>query len=68
MGMFVILTMAAWALLTTLLDMSVADMQYLPMIFGTGEVIPAQRFLEQRYVNSTETFSVVALLMLGLLV
>lgn len=67
MGMFVILTMAAWALLTTLLDLSVANMQYLPLIFGTGEVMPAQRFLEQRYVNSTETFSVVALLMLGLL-
>jgi len=67
MGMFVILTMAAWALLSTLLDMSVAGMQYLPLIFGTGEVMPAQRFLEQRYVNSTETFSVVALLMLGLL-
>ena len=67
MGMFVILTMAAWALLTTLLDLSVADMQYLPLIFGTGEVMPAQRFLEQRYVNSTETFSVVAMLMLGLL-
>jgi hypothetical protein len=67
MGMFVILTMAAWAVLTTLLDLSVAGMQYRPLIFGTGEVMPARLFLEQRYVNSTETFSVVALLMLGLL-
>lgn len=67
MGMFVILTMAAWALLTTLLDFSVADMQYLPLVFGAGELTPAQRFLELRYVNSTETFVVVAILMLGLL-
>lgn len=67
MGMFVILTMAAWALLTSLLNLSVADMHYLPLVFGTGQVMPARDFLEQRYVNSTETFSVVALLMLGLL-
>ncbi|HET7867718.1 MAG TPA: hypothetical protein VFL86_25220, partial [Burkholderiaceae bacterium] len=68
LGMFVILTMAGWALLTSLLDLSVAGMQYLPLIFGTGEAMPARDFLEQRYVNSTETFSVVAMLMLCLLV
>jgi len=68
MGMFVILTMTAWALLTSLLDLSVADMQYLPLIFGAGQLMAAQCFLEQRYVNSTETFAVVAMLMLGLLV
>lgn len=68
LGMFVILTMAGWALLTSLLDLSVAGMQYLPLIFGTGQAMPARDFLEQRYVNSTETFSVVAMLMLCLLV
>lgn len=68
LGFFVVLTMAAWALLTTPLALSVAGMQYEPLIFKDPAlpVIPAPDFLDARYVNSTESFSLVVLLLLAL--
>lgn len=68
MGLFVVLTMAAWAALTPLLGISVAGMQYMPLIFrdAASAVMPASDFLDARYDNSTEAFSLVVLLMLAL--
>jgi hypothetical protein len=68
LGFFVVLVMAAWALLTTPLTLSVAGMQYEPLIFrdAGAAVVAAADFLDARYVNSTETFSLVVVLLLAL--
>lgn len=68
LGFFVLLTMAAWALLQTPLALSVAGMQYEPLIFRdpAQPVVAASDFLDARYVNSTETFSLVVLLLVAL--
>lgn len=68
LGFFVVLVMATWALLTTPLTLSVAGMQYEPLIFRdpAQPVLAAAAFLDARYVNSTETFSLVVLLLLAL--
>jgi hypothetical protein len=68
LGFFVVLVMASWALLTTPLTLSVAGMQYQPLIFrdSAQPVVSAAAFLDARYVNSTETFSLAVLLLLGL--
>lgn len=68
LGFFVVLVMASWALLTTPLTLSVAGLQYEPLIFrdGTQPVVAAAAFLEARYLNSTETFSLAVLLLLAL--
>jgi hypothetical protein len=74
MGMFVVLTMAAWAALNTPLKLSVPATQYQPLIFGTADdngkfqVEAAASFLQARYLNSTETFSLVAMLMVVLVI
>ncbi|HJV60230.1 MAG TPA: hypothetical protein VJ743_04745 [Albitalea sp.] len=70
MGLFVVLSMAAWASLTPLLDASVAGMHYRPLIFRDaslpGGVQLASVFLDTRYRNSTETFSLLVLMLLAL--
>jgi hypothetical protein len=70
LGFFVVLVMASWALLTTPLRLSVAGMQYEPLIFRdpAQPVVTAAAFLDARYVNSTETFSLAVLLLVGLAV
>jgi hypothetical protein len=69
MGMFVVLTMAAWAALNTPLQLSVPGTLYPPLVFGSGgNPVKAAEFLEARYLHSTETFSLVAMLMVVLLV
>ncbi|HUG23077.1 hypothetical protein [Piscinibacter sp.] len=68
MGLFLVLTMTAWAAVGTALGLSVGDIAYRPLVFTAhaGQIVPASEFLEQRYVHSTETFSVVAVLMMVL--
>jgi len=67
---FVVATMAVWALLSNLLDLSLKDVSYLPEIFpavaAEGQS-SAQAYLQQRYVGSTETFAPLAILLLTLL-
>lgn len=68
MSLFIVLVMAAWAALSTLLDLSVEGMQYAPVVFtqGTDPVVSAKSFLDARYDNSTETFSLIVVLLLAL--
>ncbi|RQP26586.1 hypothetical protein DZC73_06190 [Albitalea terrae] len=65
MSLFVVLVMAAWAALTTALDLSVAGMNYVPLFFTEPglPVVSAVHFLDERYRNSTETFSIIAILL-----
>jgi hypothetical protein len=65
MCLFVVLVMAAWAALTTALDLSVAGMNYMPLFFTEPDapVVGAAHFLDLRYRNSTETFSIIAILL-----
>lgn len=65
MSLFVVLVMASWAALTTLFDLSVANMNYLPLFFTDpgNAVTTATAFLDLRYRNSTETFSIIAVLL-----
>ena len=69
MSLFVVLVMASWAALTTLLDLSVAGMNYAPLFFVDvpgAPVTSAATFLDARYRNSTETFSIIAILLVAL--
>jgi hypothetical protein len=68
---FVVATMAIWALLSNVLDLSLKGVGYLAQIFPSAPPAPgqstAQAYLHQRYVGSTETFAPVAILLLTLL-
>jgi len=71
---FVVMTMALWALLSNVLDLSLSGVSYEPRIFtdAASAVAPqgkstAQAYLQQRYVASTETFAPLAILLLALL-
>lgn len=104
-GFFIVLSMTAWALITTAVDKAVEGVQYTPLIFGRttdqGKVTsgvqstatqaanpatapPASQatnpkddpcnglenaslFLCQRYVNSTETFALITVILSALI-
>jgi hypothetical protein len=78
LGFFVILTMTAWALVTTGVERSVDRVQYSPIIFKPLHEVAgdasgpshttAAGFLDERFLNSTESFSAIALLLLPLIV
>ena len=66
MSLFVVLVMATWAALTPLLDLSVASITYAPLVFVVDPgalTIAAADFLDARYANSTETFSLLAMML-----
>ena len=67
MSLFIVLVMAAWAALTTLLDLSVDGMQYAPVVFteAAAPVVSAASFLDARYDHSTQTFSLIVILLLA---
>ncbi len=68
---FVVMTMALWALLSNVLDLSLKGVGYLSEIFPSPPPLAgqstAQAYLHQRYVSSTETFAPLAILLLTLL-
>lgn len=66
MGSFVAFTMTAWALLSAPLQAIVANLHYTPWWFGQ-EPVSAQGFLQQRFVNSTQDFAPLALVLLLLI-
>ena len=78
LGFFAILTMTAWALVTTGVERSVDRVQYSPIIFKPLHEVAgdapgpsrttAAAFLDERFLNSTETFSAIALVLLPLIV
>jgi hypothetical protein len=64
MAFFMTLVMAVWALLHPLLVGSVADLLYEPFFFKPAEAVTvrsAANFLDIRYANTTETFSLLAM-------
>ncbi|HEX7864091.1 MAG TPA: hypothetical protein VF555_04040 [Variovorax sp.] len=69
MASFVALSMAIWALLTTLVEFGAAGTSYCPLIFDVGTACFAKgsTFLHLRYLRSTETFVLAAGLTLALL-
>jgi hypothetical protein len=69
MASFVALSMAIWALLTTLVEFGTASTSYCPLIFDVGtDCFPkGSTFLHLRYLRSTETFVLAAGLTLALL-
>jgi hypothetical protein len=77
LGFFVIVTMTAWALVETGVKHSVERVPYVPFLFSQNLVpVPgdatspalttAEVFLDDRFVNSTSGFSVIALLLFPL--
>ena len=76
---FVTLTMGLWAVLSTVLDLSVARLSYTPrlsmlavqavaaMPASAASASTAQDFLRQRYEASTEAFAPTAILLLALI-
>ncbi|HWZ71277.1 MAG TPA: hypothetical protein VN326_07330 [Casimicrobiaceae bacterium] len=77
LGFFIIITMTAWALVTTGVERAVEHVPYHPILFKPappvvpGDAIaPGQTtagiFLDERFVNSTSGFSVIALLLFPL--
>ncbi len=76
LGFFAILTMTAWALVTTGVELAVGGVQYSPVIFkpvelaANASVAPpatAAAFLQDRFQKSTESFSAIALLLMPLI-
>lgn len=66
--LFISVWMALWALLTTIVENGATGLSYAPQIFtGASAVMPAQDFMHDRYLKSTEAFSLVAALALVLL-
>ena len=69
---FVVMTMAVWALLANVVDLSLKGVSYVPEIFSPMAApegkSTAQAYLQQRYEGSTETFAPLAILLLALLV
>jgi hypothetical protein len=77
LGFFIIITMTAWALVTTGVERAVEHVPYLPIVFKPAPpAVPgdatapglttAGLFLDERFVNSTSGFSVIALLLFPL--
>ena len=77
LGFFIIITMTAWALVTTGIELSVEHVPYHPILFtqtsppvagdATGPgLTTAGLFLDERFVNSTSGFSVIAFLLFPL--
>ena len=77
LGFFIIITMTAWALVTTGVEHAVEHVPYYPIVFKPappavpGDAIApglttAGIFLDERFVNSTAGFSVIALLLFPL--
>ncbi len=68
---FIVVTMAVWALLSNVLDLSLRGVSYMPEIFPSLAVpegkTTAQAYLQQRYLGNTETFAPLAILLLALL-
>jgi hypothetical protein len=66
---FVVLSMAIWALLTTLVEFGARNTYYCPRIFDTalGCFADSADFLHLRYTQSTQTFVLAAGLTLALL-
>jgi hypothetical protein len=74
LGFFIIVTMTSWALVNTGVERSVEHVPYLPFLF-THSLTPvagdatspgqttAEIFLDERFVNSTSGFSVIAFLL-----
>ncbi len=74
LGFFIIVTMTSWALVNTGVERSVEHVPYLPFLF-TQSLKPvegdatspgqttAELFLDERFVNSTSGFSVIAFLL-----
>jgi hypothetical protein len=74
LGFFIIVTMTSWALVNTGVERSIAHVPYLPFLF-TQSLKPvagdatspgqttADLFLDERFVNSTSGFSVIAFLL-----
>jgi hypothetical protein len=74
LGFFIIVTMTSWALVNTGVERSVEHVPYLPFLF-TQSLTPvagdatspgqttAELFLDERFVNSTAGFSVIAFLL-----
>ena len=74
LGFFIIITMTAWALVTTGVEHAVEHVPYDPIVFKPappavpGDAVApglttAGIFLDQRFVNSTSGFSVITLLL-----
>jgi hypothetical protein len=71
---FVVLTMAVWALMTTVVEIAAKQTSYVPVLFPLDASPPADeatlstgtRFLRERYRHSTETFALAAGLTLAL--
>jgi hypothetical protein len=79
LGFFIIITMTAWALVTTGVERAVEHVPYVPIIFNAAPTaVPgdatapglstAGLFLEDRFVHSTTGFSVIAFLLFPLIV
>jgi hypothetical protein len=79
LGFFIIVTMTAWALVTTGVEHAVEHVPYVPIIFHPAPTaVPgdatspglttAGLFLDDRFVHSTAGFSVIALLLFPLVV
>jgi hypothetical protein len=77
LGFFIIITMTAWALVTTGVERAVEHVPYDPFVFKPAlPAVPgdatapglttAGLFLDERFVNSTSGFSVIALLLFPL--
>lgn len=77
LGFFIIVTMTAWALVETGVKRAVEHVPYLPILFTqnlppiTGDatspgLTTADLFLDDRFVNSTSGFSVIAFLLFPL--
>ena len=77
LGFFIIITMTAWALVTTGVEHAVEHVPYDPIVFKPAPpVVPGDAvapglttagiFLDERFVNSTSGFSVIALLLFPL--
>ena len=77
LGFFIIITMTAWALVTTGVQHAVEHVPYDPIVFKPASpVVPGDAvapglttagiFLDERFVNSTSGFSVIALLLFPL--
>jgi hypothetical protein len=77
LGFFIIITMTAWALVTTGVERAVEHVPYHPIVFKPAQpAVPgdaiapglttADVFLDERFVHSTSGFSVIALLLFPL--
>jgi hypothetical protein len=77
LGFFIMITMTAWALVTTGVERAVEHVPYVPILFVPApSLIPgdavapglatADRFLDERFISSTSGFSVISVLLFPL--